>query len=122
MKKDLTSLWITGAKSETETPQATRAMFTQGSIKQSPEGAQEPHIAQRAGLISDLCWDAEPLLSSSSPDTSCCRGDPLLREFSFTKMLGALKINDLCVRTSHTPHRWQQLAAGQPLHNLLIND
>lgn len=42
----LTSLWITGAKFETETPQATRAMFTQGSIKQSPEGVQEPHKEQ----------------------------------------------------------------------------
>lgn len=35
----LTSLWITGAKFETEIPQALKAVFTRGSIKQNPEGA-----------------------------------------------------------------------------------
>lgn len=51
----LTSLWITGAKFETEIPQAMRAIFTQGSIKQSPEGVQKPHVAHKEQDWSVTC-------------------------------------------------------------------
>jgi len=38
---------MTGAKFEPEIPQATRAIFTQGSIKQNPECVQKPHAAHK---------------------------------------------------------------------------
>lgn len=38
-----------------QSPQATRAIFTQGSIKQSPEGVQKPHVAQEEQDWSVTC-------------------------------------------------------------------
>lgn len=100
--------WTPGAKFETEIPQATRAVFTQGSIKQSPEGVQRPHKSRTDQ------WPVLGRRTTAKQQLPHVGASLILREFSITKTRSALKTGikeAVCEKGPRTQH-WQHWLLG----------